>query len=136
MSLICFVRFEAFPFIADELKHRPIRQLLELDTNHTALQNLIKPCLELNQFSRFCKILSNIRHKKWISKPATVDLELLEALFWNETDRGRAERIVALARFPTRDHEAVWTGGTNMLLSARTEEEKECALFYLEVFDS
>lgn len=134
MSLVCFVRFEAFPFIENELKRKPIRQLLELDTNHPEFQKLIKPCLEFNQFVRFCKIVSHVRHSKKIRLATTVDLELLETLFWNETDPTRAGRIVALARFPTTCHRAVWVSGTNMLLSARTEEEKDCALFYLEVF--
>ena len=136
-DLACIVRFQAFPFIEDALKHRPVRQVLEMDVGHPKFQELIKPCLELNQFTRLCKLLSKIRHNRWIHPPfpADLDFEIVEALFWEESDETLAKRILAtLLRFPTHLHASVWLSGVNLLLRANSREDKECALTMLEAF--
>lgn len=136
-DLACIVRFQAFPFIEDALKHRPIRYILEMDVGHEGFQNAIKPLLELNQFVRFCKLLSHVRHKKWIHMPmpADKDMELVETLFWAEADETLAKRIVhALLTFPTHLHPPIWRSGTNLLISATATEDKMAALALLEAF--
>lgn len=136
-DLACQVRFQAFPFIEDALKHRPIRYILEMDVGHEGFQKVIKPLLELNQFAKFCKFLSNVRHKKWIHVPlhAEQDAELVEAIFWLEPDESMAKRVLqVLLTFPTHLHPVVWRSGMNLLLQAKTAEDTVAALALLEAF--
>jgi hypothetical protein len=136
-DLACLVRFQAFPFTEDVLKRRPIRYILEMDVGNPEFQKTIKPCLELNQFTRFCKLLSHIRHNKWVHMPLHVeqDAELVEVLFWNETDEALAKRILAtLLRFPTHLHPTVWQSGMNLLLGANSREDKVCVLTMMAAF--
>ncbi len=137
VEFACTIRFQAFPFIEDHLKRKPIRQILEMDVGNAKFQELIKPLLETNQFVRFCKTVSHIHHKRWIHVPlpAEVDLELALTLFWEEPNEVLAGRILrTLLRFPTRTHPSIWTSGLNLLLRSSTVEDKECALFMLEAF--
>ena len=136
-DLACIVRFQAFPFIEDSLKRRPVRYILEMDVGNPKFQQLIVPFLRLNQFTRFQKLLSRIRHNKWIHAPlaAEFDIEMVDTLFWEESNEALAKRILAaLLRFPTHLHPSVWRSGTNLLLRAATMEEKECALAMMEAF--
>lgn len=136
-DLACIVRFQAFPFIEDHLKKRPIRQLLELDVGNTKFQEQIKPLLESNQFTQLCKTIALLHHRRWIyvPLPRNTDLETIETLFWEESDEILAKRILeTLLHFPTHRRPILWTSGTNMLLRTKTTEDKECALFMLEAF--
>ncbi len=136
-ELACLVRFQMFPFIEDHLKQRPLRQILEMDVGNAKFQELIKPLVETNQFVRFCKSVNHIHRKRWIlvPLPAEVDVDLVLALFWEESNEVLAGRILrTLLRFPTRTHPSLWTSGVNLLLRASTVEDKECALVMLEAF--
>lgn len=136
-DLACIVRFHTFPFVEDSLKHRPIRQIFEMDVENSTFQETIKPFLEMNQFAKFCKVLSQIRHKRYIHipLPAELDIEIVEELFWEESNEALAKRILAtLLRFPTHLHPSVWNCGTNLLSRSKTIEEKECALTMMEAF--
>ena len=130
-ELACIVRFHAFPFIHDVEKRRPIRMLFDADVGNTQFKTLIKPCLEFNQFVKFCRILSRI-HVKNSHNPR--DTELIETLFWEESDPTLASHILRiLLCFPTNQPH-VWRSGTNLLLCAKTKEEKVAALVFLEAF--
>jgi hypothetical protein len=136
-DLACIVRFQAFPFIEDSLKRRPIRQILEIDVGNEKFQELLKPCIEMNQFARLCNLLSQLRHKRYIRVPfpPQFDIELVETLFWEESEESLAKRILTtLLRFPTHLHPLVWQSGTNLLLRTKSAEEKECALVMMEAF--
>ncbi len=120
-DLACIVRFQAFPFIEDSLKRRPIRYILEMDVQHAGFQAMIKPSLETNQFVRFTKQLAHVRHKRWIHVPVHIeqDMPLIEELFWEEHDEALAKRILqVLLTFPTHRHPTIWRSGTNLLLRA------------------
>lgn len=136
-DLAHIVRFQAFPFVEDALKRRPIRYILEMDVGHEGFQKQIKPALQFNHFTRFCKFLSHVRYKKWIyvPLPPDKDLELIETLYWEETDESLAKRILqVLFTFPTHLHPVVWCSGTNLLLRAKTAEDKVATLTLLEAF--
>lgn len=135
-EFITFVRFEAFPFIEDSLKHHPIRLLLEMDVQHSGFPMAIHPLIETNQFTRFCKILSHMRHRRILYEPQHgLDLEVLEQLFWEESHPPLARRILAtFIRFPHMTRPSESTIGTNLMLRSRTREEKESALTFMDAF--
>ncbi len=131
-ELACIVRFHAFPFIEDALKRRPIRMLFDMNVGDPKFKTLVKPCLEFNQFTKFCQILS---HRKTKGPPR--DVELIETLFWNEPNpTGACHILQILLRFPTNAHPAIWCTGTNLLSHAKTDEEKIAALLLLDAFAS
>lgn len=135
-EFLAFFRFEAFPFIPDAEKRRPIRQLLEMDVHHPVFQTVLKPYVDQNRFVDFCKGLRELRKRKWLLTPILMlDKELFETLFWNESDPLLASRIAAaFLQFPTLSFPKEWAIGTNLLLRSTGEEDTECALIFLESY--
>ncbi len=130
-DVVAFLRFQAFPFIPDGLKHRMIRQLFEMQVDHPALQMAMKPLLEANQFTRFAKTISHFSQKRYFHIPRHVDLELVEQFFWEETNEVLAARCVnAFLHFPEADR-SIWNTATNLWSSARNQEDKEIALGFV-----
>jgi hypothetical protein len=132
----CLVRFQAFPFIPDDLKRRPIRYLFEMDVQHPAFQKIIVPFFTNNQFTAFCRFLTMVKKRNWMRFPrCDRDYDVIEALFWEETTEPLAKRILAtLLTFPHHTHDLIWKSAMNLLLQATCAEEKEAALCLLEAF--
>lgn len=136
-EFITWFRFEAFPFLPESEKRRPIRQLMEIDVEHPHFQHILRPFLMRNQFVGFCKMLNRIFYEKHLFCPLDIqaDKELIEELFWEESSPPLAQKLLAvLLRFPLRRYEIPWRIGTNLLLRSRTTEEKECTLAYMEAY--
>ena len=134
VDYICLVRFQAFPFIPDELKRRPIRYLFEMDVEHPAFQRVVTPLIMNNQFTRFCRFLSAAKHHNWMRLPREAkDVELLEALFWDESQETLANRILRTLHLP-QINPIIWKSVMNLLLRATNAEEKESALCVLDAF--
>ena len=135
-EFLTYFRFEAFPFVPEEEKRRPIRQLLEMDVHHPVFQTTLKPYVDQNRFADFCKGLRELRKRKWMLMPfVMLDKELFETLFWNESDPRLACRIAAVfLQFPTISFPKEWTMGTNLLLRSSCEEDTQCALLFLESY--
>ncbi len=130
-EFVAFLRFEAFPFIPDMLKHRMIRQLFEMQVDHPALQMAMKPLLEANQFTRFCKTIAHFSKKRYFYVPRNIDLDLVEQFFWEESNAVLAARCVnAFLNFPETDR-SIWNTATNLWNSARNHEDKEIALGFV-----
>ena len=135
-ELITFLRFEAFPFIPDAEKRRPIRQLLEMDVQHPVFQTTIKPLVNMNQWVGFCKALRDLRKHKWIGTPRfQFDTELFEALFWSQSSPFLACKMAeVLLQFPTLSFPKEWEIGTNLLLRSTSTNEVECVLQFMETY--
>lgn len=131
----CYLRFQAFPFIAEEEKRAPIRALFEMDVQNPTFQKLIQPLLGHNQFYHFCKIVRTYRPLLRVVRPTPVDWDLIETLFWEESSESLAYRMLGtLFTFPHTQYPNIWCVGTNLLLSARSVEEKESTLTFLEAY--
>jgi hypothetical protein len=136
-EFIACMRFNAFPFIPECEKRRPIRILMQTDVQHPSFQYIMYPLVKYNQFAKFCKALYCIHRKKSLHRPldTRVDIELIETLFWEETTPQTAKKILQiLLQFPHTRYESVWSLSTNLLLSSSTTEEKECTLAYMEAY--
>ncbi len=137
-AILCLVRFQAFPFIPEDLKRRPLRYLFEMDVQHPIFQRIAPPLVTNNQFTAFCRFLGKARHARHagLRHPSDGrDYELIETLFWEEADAALAARLVrALLRFPHRSSPLLWNSAINLLLRATTAADKEAALVLLEAF--
>jgi hypothetical protein len=134
----CLIRFQAFPFIANEDKRRPIRYLFEMDVQHPAFQRVVTPLIMNNQFTQFCRFLSAAKHHNWMRYPRDArDLEIAEALFWDEPIEPLANRILkTLLHFPHHSAPLIWRSSLNLLLRASNIEEKEASLVLMDAFAS
>lgn len=88
-----------------------------------------------NQFTNFCRFLSAAKYRKWMQTPRNIDVELIETLFWDESQEALANRILrTLLDFQHQFNPLIWKATMNLLLGARNAEEKEASLCLLDAF--
>lgn len=134
-QLACQVRFQAFPFVPDEQKRSTIRKLFEMDVGHPAFQKAIEPLLQWNQFVRFAKTIHMFHKSKEFRKllHPSLDLELVESFFWEETDETMAcFLLIGFLGVSPKVHISMWTAAANLWLSARIDEDKKIVLLLLQ----
>jgi hypothetical protein len=132
--LACIVRFKVFPFVPDEQKRPTIRRLFEMDVGHSAFQKALEPLLQTEQFVRFAKTVGLFYKSKEFHKPLhpSLDLEIVEQLFWEEEDETIAKALLTgLLGVSWNVHISMWTAAVNLWLSARNLEDKQAILYML-----
>jgi hypothetical protein len=135
-AYVSLVRFQAFPFVPEEAKRRPIRYLFEMDVQHPAFQRVVTPMIINNKFAEFCRFLGLARRRRWMHIPReTRDYELVEALYWAQAEEALATRLLrTLLQFQHITFPIIWRAGTNLLLGSRSAEETESAICLLDAF--
>jgi hypothetical protein len=133
-QLVCFVRFEAFPFVPPEQKRHVIRRLFEMDVGHPEFQKFLQPLLQLNQYIQFYKTLKYWKKTGEFRKPLhlSLDIELVETLFWQEENAEIAQRLLAALLGSQKSHISLWNSAVNLWMSASSMEDKKHVLAFMD----